>query len=283
MKSLGFGRYRVKPGLRVSLDGIEAKETLAFRGGKREAEDAIGRLNRKLDELQELLYAEHRHQVLVVLQGMDTSGKDGTIRHVFEGVNPQGVKVSSFKKPTPLELDHDFLWRIHQCLPAKGEIVIFNRSHYEDVLAVRVHNLVPRPVWESRYESINNFEKMLYHEGVTILKFFLHISREEQKKRLQERLDDTKKHWKFSAADLAERKLWSDYRKAYEAILSRTSTDYAPWYILPSDKKWYRNLAVATILVEALEALDMKYPKGDVDPDAIVDDAEAAAPSRMDL
>jgi PPK2 family polyphosphate:nucleotide phosphotransferase len=270
MKSHGFGRYRVKPGLRVSLDGIEANETRAFRGGKREAEDAIGSLNRKLDELQELLYAEHRHQVLIVLQGMDTSGKDGTIRHVFEGVNPQGVKVSSFKKPTPLELDHDFLWRIHQCLPAKGEIVIFNRSHYEDVLAVRVHNLVPRTIWQSRYESINNFEKMLHREGVTILKFFLHISRVEQKKRLQERLDDKKKHWKFSAADLAERKLWSDYQKAYEALLSRTSTEYAPWYILPSDKKWYRNLAVATVLVESLEALHMKYPKGDVDPDEIV-------------
>jgi PPK2 family polyphosphate:nucleotide phosphotransferase len=270
MKPRQFDRHRVKPGARVSLAKLDPKETPAFRGGKAKAQEAIGRLSRKLDDLQELLYAEHRHPVLVVLQGMDTSGKDGTIRHVFEGVNPQGVKVTSFKRPTSEELDHDFLWRVHKRSPAKGEIRIFNRSHYEDVLAVRVHNLVPRAVWESRYKSINAFEKTLRREGTTILKFFLHISREEQKKRLEERLDDKRKHWKFSAADLAERKLWDEYVKAYEVLLSKTSTSYAPWYILPSDRKWYRNLAVATILVETLEALDMKYPKGDISPDQIV-------------
>jgi PPK2 family polyphosphate:nucleotide phosphotransferase len=270
MKLHDFDRCRVKPGAQVSLAKLDPKETPAFRGGKAKAQHALGRLSRKLDELQELLYAEHRHTVLIVLQGMDTSGKDGTIRHVFEGVNPQGVKVTSFKRPTPEELDHDFLWRVHRGLPGKGEIGIFNRSHYEDVLAVRVHHLVPRAVWESRYKSINAFEKMLEREGTTILKFFLHISREEQKKRLEERLDDRRKHWKFSAADLAERKFWSEYITAYEALLSRTSTAHAPWYVVPSDRKWYRNMAVATVLVEALEALDMKYPKGDINPDQIV-------------
>jgi len=270
MKPFDFHRYRVGPRTKVSLGEADPAETRAFRGRKSEALEAIGRLDRKLDELQELLYAEHRHSVLVVLQGMDTAGKDGVIRHVFEGVNPQGVKVYSFKTPTLEELDHDFLWRIHKCLPGKGEIAIFNRSHYEDVLAVRVHHLVPRDVWKSRYESIINFEKMLNHEGMTILKFFLHISRQEQKKRLQERLDDKKKHWKFNSADLAERRYWSDYQKAYGEILIRTSTDYAPWYVLPSDKKWYRNMAVAALLVDALEALHMKYPQGDLNPDEIV-------------
>jgi PPK2 family polyphosphate:nucleotide phosphotransferase len=212
-----------------------------------------------------LLYAEQKHKVLIVLQGMDTSGKDGTIRRVFEGVNPQGVRVASFKQPTPEELDRDFLWRVHKQVPGKGEMVIFNRSHYEDVLVVRVHELVPKEVWSKRYEHINSFERMLADEGTTILKFFLHIDQEEQKQRLQARLDDPHKHWKFNPADLEERKLWPKYMKAYEEAISKTSTDGAPWYIVPANRKWYRNIVVGTIIVEALTRLNMRYPEPEFD------------------
>ncbi|MFZ3210414.1 MAG: polyphosphate kinase 2 family protein [Terriglobales bacterium] len=254
-------RYRVKPGTRVQLDRWDPEDTSAFRGTKKGAENRLARLTQRLEPLQELLYAEHWHKLLIVLQGMDTSGKDGTIRHVFEGVNPQGVTVARFGPPTPEELDHDYLWRVHRHTPAKGMIAIFNRSHYEDVLVVRVHGLVPKDVWEHRYQQINDFERMLAEEGVTILKFFLHISREEQKKRLQARLDDPTKHWKFSLADEKERELWPEYRKAYEDALERTSTDWAPWCIVPANHKWYRNLVVATILTDTLRALKMRYPQ----------------------
>lgn len=270
MKTEDFQCYRVKPSTNVSLKKADPAETGAFSGGKDEADKALGELKDRIGDLQELLYAEHHHKVLVVLQGMDTAGKDGAVRHVFEGINPQGVKVSGFKQPTAEELGHDFLWRVHKCVPGQGEIAIFNRSHYEDVLVVRVHNLVPKEVWKTRYESINGFEKTLHREGITILKFFLHISKEEQKKRLQARLDDKKKLWKFNPGDLPERRLWSDYRDAYEEALSRTSTDEAPWYIVPADKKWYRNLAISALLVEALESLHMEYPKSDFDPRKIV-------------
>jgi PPK2 family polyphosphate:nucleotide phosphotransferase len=214
----------------------------------------------RLDELQQVLFAEDKHRVLIVLQGMDTSGKDGTVRHVFRGVNPVGVDVANFKKPTDLELEHDYLWRVHAKAPRKGEIMIFNRSHYEDVLVVRVHDLVPQEVWERRYGHINDFERMLADEGTTILKFFLHISHDEQKARLQERLDNPDKNWKFEHGDVEERKRWDDYTEAYEAVLSRTSTDHAPWYVIPANRKWYRNLVISTILTERLEALDMQYP-----------------------
>jgi len=197
---------------------------------------------------------------------MDTGGKDGTIRHVFEGVNPQGVRVASFKKPTPEELGHDYLWRVHKQTPQNGEIVIFNRSHYEDVLVVRVHSLVPNAVWSKRYDHINAFEHMLAEEGTTILKFFLHIDLEEQRSRLQARLDERRKRWKFNPADLAERKLWPQYMAAYEEALSRTSTRWAPWHIIPANRKWYRNLVVGTIIVETLKGLDMHYPEPDFDP-----------------
>lgn len=270
MKTNDFERYRVKPSTKISLDDFDPDETGAFPGGKGEADLALAGLNKKFGELQELLYAEHRHKVLIVLQGMDTAGKDGVIRHVFEGANPQGVKVSAFKAPTAEELGHDFLWRVHRCAPGSGEIMIFNRSHYEDVLVVRVHDLVPEDVWKTRYESINTFEKLLRREGTTTLKFFLHISKDEQRKRLQSRLDDPTKRWKFNPADLPERRLWSDYQKAYEEVLSRTSTDDAPWYIVPSDKKWYRNLTVSALLVEAMEGLHMKFPRTDIDPGQIV-------------
>jgi PPK2 family polyphosphate:nucleotide phosphotransferase len=218
-------------------------------------------LNGELQTLQELLYAENKHKVLVVLQAMDTGGKDGTIRRVFDGVNPQGVKVASFKVPTPEELAHDFLWRVHKLVPGRGEMVIFNRSHYEDVLVVRVHGLVPEPVWKRRYDQINDFERMLAETGTAILKFFLYIDLDEQKERLQARLDDPTKHWKFNVGDLAERKLWNEYIKAYEDVLERTSTEYAPWYVVPANRKWYRDLVISTVLVETLKGLKMEYPK----------------------
>ncbi|HVZ61406.1 MAG TPA: PPK2 family polyphosphate kinase, partial [Terriglobales bacterium] len=211
------------------------------------------------------LYAEHKHKVLMVLQALDCGGKDGTIEHVFKGVNPQGVRVAAFKAPTPIELDHDYLWRVHRQTPGRGEITIFNRSHYEDVLAVRVHDLVPKKVWRRRYQQINDFERMLAEEGVTIVKFYLHISKDEQRKRQRERLKDPRKKWKFNAGDLQDRELWGGYMKAYEEALSETSTDWAPWYVVPANHNWYRNLVVASVLVETLERLKMSYPAPKID------------------
>ncbi len=265
-------KYRVKPGKKVDLTDWDPGETSNFDGKKDKGEKHLQDLNEKLETLQEMLFAEHKHKILVVLQGMDTSGKDGVIRHVFEGVNPQGVRVAGFKVPTEMELDHDYLWRVHREVPGKGEIVIFNRSHYEDVLVVRVHELVPPEIWKRRYDQINAFEKMLAEEGVLIRKFFLHISKEEQKERLQARLDDPKKQWKFRIGDIKERKRWGEYRKAYEDVLERTSTDWAPWYIVPSDKKWYRNLVIGSILVETLESLDIQYPPPEEDLTGVVID-----------
>lgn len=249
--------YRIDPGQRVNLDNFDPADTRYAKDGKEKAEQSLLQLNRQLEALQESLYAERRHRVLVVLQGMDTSGKDGVIRRVFEGVNPQGVRVASFKVPTPVELDHDYLWRVHQQTPARGEIVIFNRSHYEDVLVVRVHSLVPEPVWKKRFEQINAFEKLLTDEGTTILKFFLHIDPQEQKERLLERLEKPEKHWKFNPGDLKERALWKEYMKAYEEVLEKTSTPWAPWYVIPANKKWYRDLVISALLVETLQKLDI--------------------------
>jgi PPK2 family polyphosphate:nucleotide phosphotransferase len=253
-------RYRVRPDTQIDLSKWDPRETKAFPGGKSEAEETLLSLTQQLDALQEMLYAEHKHKLLIVLQAMDTGGKDGTIRRVFEGVNPQGVRVASFKVPTPIEMDHDYLWRTHQQIPGKGEIVIFNRSHYEDVLVVRVHGLVPPKVWKRRFDQINAFERMLAEEGVTILKFYLHIDPDEQKERLQERLDDPRKRWKFNPDDLKERKLWGKYMQAYEDVLSKTSTPWAPWYIVPANRNWYRNWVVSSVIVETLEKLDMSYP-----------------------
>lgn len=262
--------YRVPSRGKISLSEWDPAEISGDLDEKEEGQIRLGELNRELEELQERLYAEHRHKVLIVLQAMDTGGKDGTIRHVFEGVNPLGVRVASFKVPSAVELDHDYLWRVHQQTPGKGEIVIFNRSHYEDVLVVRVHQLVPESVWSKRYEQINHFERMLAEEGTTILKFFLHISQDEQKERLQARLDDPDKQWKFNTGDLAERKLWQEYMRAYEEVLNRTSTDWAPWYIVPANRKWYRNLVVGTVVVHALKELKMEYPKPKEDLSAVV-------------
>ncbi|HEV3075833.1 MAG TPA: PPK2 family polyphosphate kinase, partial [Thermoanaerobaculia bacterium] len=214
---------------------------------------------------QNLLWAEHDRRVLVVLQGMDTSGKDGTISHVFEGVNPLGVRVTAFKAPTQEELDHDFLWRIHDKVPAAGEIGIFNRSHYEAVLVERVQGLVPAKVWKARYSQINDFERLLAESGTSVLKFFLYIDRDEQRRRLLERLADPEKRWKFSASDLEDRKRWDAYMAAYEEAITRTSTSAAPWFVVPANKKWYRNLVVASVLVKTLEGMQLHYREPAVD------------------
>jgi PPK2 family polyphosphate:nucleotide phosphotransferase len=262
--------YRIKPGTKVNLSEWDPKETGDFYGGKDEGLAEIATLNKKLAELQVLLYAGHRHKLLIVLQAMDTGGKDGTISRVFEGINPQGVRVARFNVPTQEELDHDYLWRVHAVIPAKGEMVIFNRSHYEDVLVVRVHNYVPSEIWEKRFDQINQFERFLVDNGTTILKFYLHIDRDEQKKRLQSRLDDPAKRWKFRLGDLEERKLWSDYMQAYEDVLSKTSTDYSPWFVVPANRNWYRDLVVSSVLVDALESLAMKFPEPEEKLDGVV-------------
>jgi len=263
-------QYLVKPGTKVKLSTWDPNETGDLRGGKQDGLVEVAKLNNKLKELQELLYAEHKHPVLIVLQAMDTGGKDGVIRHVFEGVNPQGVRVAAFKAPTPEELDHDYLWRVHKVTPGKGEMVIFNRSHYEDVLVVRVHHYVPPEVWGKRFEQINEFERMLTENGTMILKFYLHIDRDEQRERLQARLDDPSKRWKFRLGDLEERKLWPDYMQAYEDVLSKTSTDYAPWMIIPANHKWYRDLVISSVLVDALQNLNMKYPEPEENLEGVV-------------
>ena len=263
-------RYRVEPGQSIDLSEWDASEHSLFDGKKKAGRKQLLELNGQLEALQEMLYAEGKHKVLIVLQGMDTAGKDGTIRHVFEGVNPQGVNVASFKAPTSEELAHDYLWRVHKQTPRNGQIVIFNRSHYEDVLVVRVRDLAPPEVWGKRYDHINDFERMLADEGATILKFFLHISKAEQKERLQARLDEPEKRWKFNTGDLTERKRWPLYIEAYEEMLSRTSTAYAPWYIVPSDRKWYRNLVVSWAVIGALEGLHMRYPSAEEGLDDVV-------------
>lgn len=261
MGSIGTERYRVKSGARVDLHRWDPADTTGFRGDKDDGEKKIDSIMRKIDPLQELLYAERKHKVLIVLQGMDSSGKDATIRRVFEGVNPEGVRVAHFGKPSQEELDRDYLWRAHRQVPAKGEIVIFNRSHYESVLVERVHGLVPKEVWSKRFRQIADFERMLSEEGTTVLKFFLHISKKEQAKRLRARLNDPTKEWKFSALDYDERPYWKEYVRAYEEAIEKTSTEEAPWYIVPSDHGWYRDLVVAQVILSELQGLKMKYPK----------------------
>ncbi|WP_456397233.1 polyphosphate kinase 2 family protein [Desulfurobacterium sp.] len=255
-----FERYVVTPDKLFDLNKIDPGFTGNFKG-KNDVKEEFHRLRKRLCELQDVLYAEGKHKILIVLQGMDTAGKDGTIKHVFKEVHLQGIKVFSFKEPTEEELSHDFLWRVHKHTPGKGEIAIFNRSHYEDVLIVRVHRLVPEKVWMKRYEHIRNFEKMLFDEGTTILKFYLHISKKEQKKRLLERLTNPRKRWKLHVEDVKERKHWDEYIRAYNDAIFKTSTIYAPWFVIPSDKKWFRNYLVAKIIVKKLESLNMKYPE----------------------
>jgi PPK2 family polyphosphate:nucleotide phosphotransferase len=256
----------VEPGSKLQLKHRDPNETFGQRRDDKNHEKTLERLR----ELQHLLYADKRYSLLIVLQGLDAAGKDGTIRHVMSGVNPQGCDVTSFKAPSPLELSRDYLWRIHRAVPPRGSIGIFNRSHYEDVLIVRVHELVPKSVWRTRYRQINEFEQMLTENGVTILKFFLHISKEEQRKRFEARIRDSSRNWKLSLPDFEERQHWDNYTEAYEETLHRCSTKAAPWYVIPANRKWFRNYLVADLVVRALDNMRLKYPAPTVDISKVV-------------
>jgi PPK2 family polyphosphate:nucleotide phosphotransferase len=252
------------PGAKVKLAKWDPEDTLGWEKD-RKMKASLARAIERLDKLQYLLYAERKRALLIVLQGLDASGKDGTIRHVMTGCNPQGCRVTPFKKPSAEESSHDYLWRVHHAVPAYGDIGIFNRSHYEDVLVARVHHLVPNGVWSRRYDQINRFEQMLHENNVKILKFFLHISKDEQKKRFAQRIHDKDRQWKISEDDFSERKFWDEYTEAYEDALTKCSTPHAPWFIIPANKKWFRNLAVSHIIVETLEAMRMEFPPPSVD------------------
>lgn len=263
-----MNNFRVDPGSKVNLSKVDA----GFKDAHESHQHALPEIEaakQKLHDLQYLLYAEGKRSLLICLQGRDAAGKDGTINHVLGCMNPQGCPVAGFKVPSKEEMSHDFLWRYHKAAPAKGQVAIFNRSHYEDVLVVRVHNLVPEEIWSTRYDHINNFEKLLYDNGTHILKFFLHIDADEQLGRFKQRIDDPTRHWKISNADYAERPYWDAYTAAFETALSRCSTEYAPWYVIPSNHKWFRNLAISQIVVETLQSFDMNFPEPTVDIDEI--------------
>jgi PPK2 family polyphosphate:nucleotide phosphotransferase len=269
--------FLVKPGSKVQLRKIDPGYT-AKHASEQKAKAEIEKYKGKLTEQQLLMYAEKRHSLLIVLQALDGAGKDGTVNHVMSALNPQGTTVVGFKGPTALELEHDFLWRVHPYAPAKGTISIFNRSHYEDVLVVRAHKLAPRAVWSERYELINDFERLLYRQNNThIIKFFLHISKEEQLARFKLRLDDPAHNWKISDNDYKERLLWDDYIEAFEDVFAKTSTKHAPWYVIPSNHKWFRNLAVSQIVSKTMEDLGMQMPKPTVDLQVIRSEYHAAA------
>jgi PPK2 family polyphosphate:nucleotide phosphotransferase len=261
--------FLVEPGSRVKLSKLDA----GYKGKQLSQQEALPEIQKHLDKLrklQYLLYAEKRHAMLIVLQALDAGGKDGTLNHVMSAMNPQGTSVTGFRQPTGAELQHDFLWRVHSHAPARGTVAIFNRSHYEDVLVVRVHNLVAKEVWSARYEFINDFEKLLRRQNDTvIIKFFLHISRQEQLERFKQRLDDPARNWKISQSDYEEREYWDAYTEAYEEVFAKTSKEDAPWYIIPSDHKWFRNLAVSQIVAATMENLGMEMPKPQVDLDEI--------------
>jgi PPK2 family polyphosphate:nucleotide phosphotransferase len=257
-------QLRIAPGARVRLSDEHADRTFGWE--REQAELALKDNRERLEKLQYKQYADGRFAVLAVLQAMDGGGKDGTIRHVFTAFNPQGCRVVSFKAPTSEELKRDYLWRVHNHVPQRGEVGVFNRSHYEDVLVVRVNELVPKAQWQARYAQINDFERMLTDNGTRIVKFFLQISKEEQRKRFQERLDEPRKQWKFNPGDLETRQAWDAYQKAYEDALSRCSTDIAPWYAIPADRKWFRNFAVSQVLRQTLESLPLRYPRPNYDP-----------------
>jgi len=256
----------VKPGSKFRLKDRDPDDTLGIRRNDQKHEKTIARLR----ELQHLLYADRRYALLIVLQALDAGGKDGTIRHVMSGVNPQGCEVTSFKAPSSTDLAHDYLWRIHQAVPQRGNIGIFNRSHYEDVLVVRVHRFVPEEVWQHRYRQINDFERMLTQNGVTILKFFLHISKDEQKRRFEARMKDTSRNWKLSLPDFEERQHWNEYQEAYQDALRKCSTEWAPWFVVPSNRKWLRNHIIADLIVKALDDMKLKYPAPTVDISKVV-------------
>jgi len=265
--------YRIRQGEVPDLFSMDTRDTGLYPGlSKKASLPVLADLTKRLSELQQLLWAEGGRSLLLVIQAMDTGGKDSTIRKVFSGVNPQGVDVHGFGVPTELELAHDYLWRVHARTPADGRIGIFNRSHYEDVLVVRVLNLVPEARWSRRYDHIRGFEQTLVDEGTAIVKIMLHISRDEQKERLEARLADPSKLYKFNPSDLDTRALWDDYMVAYRDAIAATSTDAAPWFVVPADRKWYRNLAVSRILIDAIEGLDLQFPEPDFDPSTIVID-----------
>ena len=251
----------VKPGSDVRLKHFDP----SYHGKQESHKSALAEIKKnlqKMEQLQYLMYAENKHSVLIVLQGLDAAGKDGVVRHVLSGMNPSGCVSSNFKQPTAKELAHDFLWRVHPHVPTKGSVAIFNRSHYEDVLVVRVHDLVPEKVWSKRYDEINDFEKLIATQNnTTILKFFLHISNEEQLARFEKRLDAPARQWKISESDYKERDYWKDYIKAFEDVLSKTSTEHAPWFIIPSNHKWFRNLAISQIITSTMEEMKMQLPK----------------------
>jgi PPK2 family polyphosphate:nucleotide phosphotransferase len=257
-------KFRVQPGSQIRLKKIDPSYT-GKHDSRKEASPELQEQLERLEALQYLLYADASRSLLVVLQGLDASGKDGTVRHIFSGMNPQGTSVFAFKEPTPQELAHDFLWRVHKHTPGKGEVVIFNRSHYEDVLVARVHRLVPESVWSKRYALINDFESMLVESGTCILKFYLHISPQEQLARFKQRLDDKMRNWKISESDYSERKLWPQYVEAYDEALSRTSTKHAPWFVIPADHKWFRNLAISKVVADAMDDMKLKLPPARVD------------------
>jgi PPK2 family polyphosphate:nucleotide phosphotransferase len=261
-------RYLVKPHTRVRLEKISSSDTGDFKS-EEAAKPVLVKHRDQLADLQDVFYASQAKALLIVLQGMDTAGKDGTISHIFSGVNPQGCDVAAFKVPTPLEARHDFLWRVHAQVPPRGMIGIFNRSHYEDVLSPRVHKLISRDVANHRLDDINEFESFLVDSDVLILKFYLHISKDEQTRRLQSRIDNPKKHWKLSDADIHERNFWPQYIDAYDDILSATSRKHAPWFVIPCDNKWYRNVAISTIIVDLMQSLKLKFPQPTVDASAI--------------
>jgi PPK2 family polyphosphate:nucleotide phosphotransferase len=273
-----FARYRVEPDEPVSLAELDSAD-LGTYSGKEEADADLGGYVDRIADLQARLYAEEERALLVVLQGIDAAGKDSTVSHVFRGTNPQGCRVYSFKEPSPDESAHDFLWRYHQHTPSAGMIHVFNRSHYEDVLVTRVKGLVPEQVWRARYDSINDFERMLVREGTCILKFFLHISNEAQLDRFRERLEVEHKHYKFSANDVRERQNWDAYQRAYEDAVNATSTPWAPWYVVPSDHKWYRNLVVARTVAGTLDAMDPRWPEPDDDLERFTLDELDAQPA----
>jgi PPK2 family polyphosphate:nucleotide phosphotransferase len=262
---------RVKPGSKVKLDDIDPEDAGPYKGKEDPRwEKHLANHQKRLSEVQEVLYAEQKQSLLVVLQAMDTAGKDGVLRKVVGPLDSRGVSVATFKAPNAGELAHDYLWRVHERTPARGEMVFFNRSHYEDVLVVRVMELQPRAVWKKRYDHINAFERMLTDEGTRIVKIYLHISKDEQKRRLEERLSDKTKHWKFDPGDLVTRQHWDDYMRAYEDAMEKTSTGYAPWFIVPANRKWYRDVCVAELLADVLEQMDPQYPKATIVPKTIV-------------
>lgn len=260
--------YQPDSGKKVKLSDFNPADTAGMT--KAQANDTLDHLRDRIKDLQEMLYAQSQQALLVVFQAMDTGGKDGVIKDVFKGVNPIGLRIAPFKVPTSTELAHDFLWRIHQQTPPKGYIGIFNRSHYEDVLVVRVNELVPKSVWKHRYDHINNFERLLTDSGTRIIKFYLNISKDEQKERLQARLDDPEKHWKFSKGDLPVRQQWDDYMAAYQDALIECNTDHAPWVVVPSNKKWFRNIVVAQTIVNTLESMNLRFPEPEADLSNVV-------------